>query len=75
MTADALAAHDAALATADEQRRAAEDAELRRRVRWHEHVAVRFGMAKVGSRTEQARGKMLTAARAELLAYIETIRK
>jgi hypothetical protein len=74
VTEQALAAHDAALATADERRRAAEDAELRRLVMMLEVAAVTLGMANERSQLLKFSAAM-NADRAELLAYIETIRK
>jgi hypothetical protein len=78
MTADALAAHDAALATADERRRAAEDARLAKLLDDYEWAVELVQVAIYEHSSGGALSLMKNdreAARAVLLAYIETIRK
>ena len=75
MTEQALAAHDAALATADEQRRASEDARLAELAGALEDAAIEYDRSAPCTPMETRRFRELGNARAALLAYIETIRK
>jgi hypothetical protein len=77
VTEQALAAHDAALATADERRRAAEDARLAELVTAVENAGYDVADLPYGFGRKATRHRLQCAdtARAELLAYIETIRK
>jgi hypothetical protein len=76
VTEQALAAHDAALATADERRRASEDEQLR--IRLDALVLAAQQSFRADDRGPFDDGlkwrRLMNFARAELLAYIETLR-